>query len=92
MFGRDSNTLCREAIPFYLTFSAFKSFNLLQHQTRPRQAQPAAHVLENLSELKGQQGKQGLRLIMPEAKVRTNLCFFSCSFILPTRALSASLA
>lgn len=31
---------------------------------------PAAHVLENLTELKGQKGKQGLRLTRPEVKLR----------------------
>lgn len=56
-----------------------------QHQRGPRQAQPAAHVLENLMELKGQKGKQGLRLARPEAKLGTNSCLFSHSFILPTR-------
>lgn len=82
-----TQTLCREAMPFCLTspfiFSSHSICSSIKQGLNELSPEPAAHVLESVTKLTGQKGKQGLGLSSPEAKLGTILYLFACSFILP---------
>lgn len=61
MFGRDSNALCTEAIPFYLTLSAFHFliFLVIQFATASKRAPKSSACSTCSGELNGAERTEG---------------------------------